>query len=381
MRHRHRWLIVFLAVTLLCLPACAERILIEKCDNGYLESINGHLVLHVSGTPEEMGHQQGVLLGQMLEKMYEKITDFAEGEGVPMVLLETQLDAIVQRQQAYVSDAYKEEMAALAAASPLSLEQVQRMNFLPELFHCSGFALFGEATADGSMLHGRVLDYNVTAGLQDYALIRLIEPQGRIPWVDVGYAGMIGSVTGMNAEKITIGEMGGGGAGQWDGTPMTFLMREALETATTMQEALSVFEDSPRTCEYYYVISDAKIPDARALATTPEVFDVLGPNETYKEIDTPIPDAVLLSAGDRYDLLAQRVQEIHGAIDAEAAIELMRRPVAMSSNLHDALFAPDTGDFWVANATADGQPASEQPYTKYNFNELLEQSPPEAEEN
>ncbi|MFP3905146.1 MAG: carcinine hydrolase/isopenicillin-N N-acyltransferase family protein, partial [Armatimonadota bacterium] len=234
-------------------------------------------------------------------------------------------------------------------------------------------------TADGGMLHGRVLDYNVTAGLQDYALIRVIEPAEGIPWVDVGYAGMIGSVTGMNAEKITIGEMGGGGAGEWDGTPMTFLMREALETATTLQEALSVFEDSPRTCEYYYVISDAKIPDARALATTPQVFDVLGPNETYKEIDTPIADTVLLSAGDRYDLLVERVQEMYGAIDAQAAIELMRRPVAMSSNLHDALFAPDTGDFWVANATSDGQPASEQPYVKYNFNELLQQSPPEAE--
>ena len=50
---------------------------------------------------------------------------------------------------------------------------------------------------------------------------------------------------------------------------------------------------------------------------------------------------------------------------------LMTKPVCMSSNIQSVLFAPDTLDFWVANA--DGQNvASHTRYTKYNLRELLD---------
>ena len=58
------------------------------------------------------------------------------------------------------------------------------------------------------------------------------------------------------------------------------------------------------------------------------------------------------------------------AINAESARELMTRPVCMNSNIHSVLFAPDTLDFWVANA--DGKNvASATRYTQYNLGELL----------
>ena len=59
------------------------------------------------------------------------------------------------------------------------------------------------------------------------------------------YAGFIGSVTGMNAKKISVGEMGGRGLGHWDGVPMAFLVRMALEEANTLDEAVAVFRDHP----------------------------------------------------------------------------------------------------------------------------------------
>ena len=48
----------------------------------------------------------------------------------------------------------------------------------------------------------------------------VIAPEGRIPFVTIGYAGFTGSVSGMNARGISLGEMGGRGEGQWDGVPM-----------------------------------------------------------------------------------------------------------------------------------------------------------------
>lgn len=57
--------------------------------------------------------------------------------------------------------------------------------------------------------------------LQDHAVLMIVEPEGQLPFVNVSYAGFIGSVTGMNLEQLSTGEMGGGGVGQWDGIPMS----------------------------------------------------------------------------------------------------------------------------------------------------------------
>jgi hypothetical protein len=48
----------------------------------------------------------------------------------------------------------------------------------------------------------------------------------------------------------------------------------------------------------------------------------------------------------------------------------MDRPVAMTSNIHSVLFAPDTLDFWVANADSRNA-ASHCRYTQHNLAELL----------
>jgi hypothetical protein len=81
-----------------------------------------------------------------------------------------------------------------------------------------------------------------------------------------------------------------------------------------------------------------------------------------------------MSAGDRYKELVRRVQAGYGHFDADSARELMTRPVCMNSNIHSVLFAPDTLDFWVANA--DGKNvASAARYTQYNLGDLLKEEP------
>ena len=81
-----------------------------------------------------------------------------------------------------------------------------------------------------------------------------------------------------------------------------------------------------------------------------------------------------MSAGDRYEELSRRVKEGYGKFDDEGARKLMRRPVCMTSNIHSALFAPDTLDFWVANADSEN-PAAHTRYTHYNLAELLKPEP------
>ena len=81
-----------------------------------------------------------------------------------------------------------------------------------------------------------------------------------------------------------------------------------------------------------------------------------------------------MSANDRYEELARRVKAAYGKLDADGARDLMKRPVCMPSNIHAALFASDTLDFWVANADSE-HPAAHARYTKYNLAELLRPEP------
>lgn len=360
-------------------PVSAETI--ARCGQGWLERVDGTLVLHLKGSPYEMGYQHGALLKEHVQQNMHTLLHVKAAEhtlveiGPLKVTPRAGIEMILKIQKPFVDSRYLEEIAGLAAGSELPLADAMAGNFIPELFHCSGFALCDSATSDGEMLHGRVLDYAVDWGLQDHAVVIVCEPDGRIPWVNVSYAGFVGSVTGMNAAQISVGEMGGGGLGHWEGRPMAWIVRDALETAQSLDEAIAVFRDGPRTCQYYYVIADGETRKAVGMEASWDVFQVIRPGTEHPLLPRPVPDCVLLSAGDRYNHLVDRVESKHGKFTPEQALELMSRPVAMKSNLHNVLFAPKSQRFWVAQASSDKRPAAEQPYQAFSLKDLLARRP------
>jgi hypothetical protein len=70
-------------------------------------------------------------------------------------------------------------------------------------------------------------------------------------------------------------------------------------------------------------------------------------------------------------VLSQRIQEDYGRIDVPKLIEIIKRPAAMQSNLHDAIFAPETLEMWFADAGRT-TPACDEPYAHVNLRELVE---------
>jgi hypothetical protein len=193
--------------------------------------------------------------------------------------------------------------------------------------------------------------------------------------VNITYAGFIGSVTGMNSEHISIGEMGGGGLGHWNGRPMALLVREALESAKSLDEAIATFRDGPRTCQYFYVIADGEANDAVGMEASWDTFTVVRPGDFHQLLPHPVKDCVLLSAGSRYEELSKQAAAGAGKFTIDSAMHLMDRPVAMKSNLHNVLFQPATTRLWVANASHDKQPAADQKYHGFQLSELLGRRP------
>ncbi|MFN9201364.1 MAG: C45 family autoproteolytic acyltransferase/hydrolase [Planctomycetaceae bacterium] len=247
-------IVVGLAPSLALAQAKPVSATVARCGQGWLETIDGYPVLHLKGTPWELGYQQGVLLKERVRSNMHNLLEKKAKEKVklgPVMIKPRQvIESIVAVQRPHVPAKYFEEMEGLAAGAELELKDVIAANFIPEMFHCSGFALMNSATRDGTLSPGRVLDYGIDWGLQDHAVVTVVEPNGGVPCVNVTYAGFIGSVTGMNAENVSIGEMGGGGLGHWAGVPMALLLREALETARDLDQAIAVFRENPRTCQY-----------------------------------------------------------------------------------------------------------------------------------
>jgi isopenicillin-N N-acyltransferase-like protein len=353
-------------------PTTGKTDLIAKCGHGRLKEIDGTRVLFLKGTPEEMGTQQGTLLRSDVRDMAERVL-YGVGVGSSFVKGKWffgEVEGAEARLTPFMDPRYLREMDAMAAAAGMNPQEARLANFFPELFHCSGFALTGKAVADGHIYHGRVLDYMRGIGLEQNAAVTVYQPDQGYAWVNCGYAGFVGSVTAMNIKGISIGEMGGGGYGNWDGRPMAQLLREVMEHAATLDEAVSIMKNGPRTCQYYYVVSDGNSRTAVGIAATGDKFQVVKLGQFDPRLPHPIDDTVLLSAGDRYETLVQRVKDGFGKFDADSARALMNRPVCMTSNIQSVLFRPDTLDFWVANADSKNV-ASNTRYTHYNLRELI----------
>ena len=344
----------------------------RKVQNGELRWIKGQRVAILHGTPEEIGTAHALLLREEATRCIESVLySFATVHAIRTGRwFRHDLHDAYARLAPHIPDRHKRETHALASGLGLSNETLDALNVFPELFHCSGFAVFDSATKNGKLYHGRVLDYMTTIGLQDAATTFIIKPDKGHAFANIGYAAFIGSVSGMNSKAISLGEMGGGGEGKWDGVPMATLMRRALEECSTLDDVIRLWSDSPRTCEYYYVFADGKTNEAVGVAAYPESIEFIKPGQSHERLGSGIPDAVVLSAGSRLEKLRERVKEKHGQIDADVGKWLMSRPVAMQSNLHNVLFVPQDGVFYVANAS-HSKPAAERPYVRLSLPELL----------
>jgi len=352
-------------------PEAIELVARDPAGCGLLCKSQGKTVLMVAGTPKQMGAAHGTLLRSQTRKLVATVlflVGTVDSIRTGKSFLE-RMGEIEKRTLPHTPPRFLAECDALSKAAGVPQQQGRYANLFPERFHCSGVAVRGKATHDGRVLHARVLDYMRDIDLQSAAAVVVFMPEGRNRWMSLGYAGFIGTVTAMNEKGLAVGEMGGGGVGDWDGVPMSFLLRDVMERAATVEEALEIIRTTPRTCEYYYVLSD-KSRAMRALHCTPEKMVVLQPGQQHADLPTVPEDTVMVSGPGRAEALSERLQQHYGKIDVPTLIEIIKRPVAMDSNLHDAIFAAESLEMWCADA-GKTTPACDEPYAHFQLDALV----------
>ena len=343
-------------------------------------------ILHLEGTPYEMGYAYGRVLAREIRANVTRNMMPA----VRKLAWPRQLRAAWRVVEPHIPDEYHAELRGIADGSGVKLDLLQQMHVVPEISEqlCSGYALNALITDDGYDYHVRVLDYATTLGVQRHPLVvfhRPLDATGAptgYAYANIAWSGFDWSVGGVNATGFAIGEIGGGRADlvegeRPDGEPMGVLMRRVLNRATGVLHAEALIRDARRNMRYVYVLSDS-LTSSRVLSG-PEFFRVTRPGETL-EVLGPGYDELpgfpeMVWHGANHETHIERFTRRHEGFALDHLME-HNRAVALRKNLQAWILrrggcdgrSCETLDLWVFNAL-DGkyERAVDQPPVKIDL--------------
>ena len=392
-------------VHLLLLVACCM-LLVAEVEAAQVEEIDGARVVYLSGTPYELGRQHGEALRDEVRASVAQILGyFRRYLKIPLIrswAANWWLDSAWRQAWPFLPSDSREELRGLADGAGVPLQELYRLHAIPDRTYCSSFAAWGRATAGGRLIHVRNLDWNMSAGIQRFAVVFVVHPRGKHAFVNVGWAGFIGVLSGINETQISVGQIGAETTdATFRGEPMVFLIRRVLEEADDLDEASRVVLDAQRTVGVNYVLADANARRGIVIETThhrARVFQADDPAEHGVSYARPIPDTVFradtavdpiirdrqtASEGNprkpgleppggsaytqRYLGQAAGLRAHFGTLDGTTAREIAR-VIAPGSNVQSVVFA--WPDLWVANAQGM-TPAAKTPYHHLNVADLL----------
>ncbi|TNV78496.1 hypothetical protein FGO68_gene1350 [Halteria grandinella] len=250
----------------------------------------------VKGTPYQMGYALGQLYGKEIAKNIKNLANygyfmFKDKLNVldyltewqswlifhfviePLVLFSLDVDYLVT--WIYTPERYAEEMRGIVAGSggKISYRHLQRFNLFAELSraHCTILGAWGDATADGKLYHLRTLDWNPTAKVNEFPAIIIYEPSeaGSQQFANIGYLGLIGSLTAMSRIGISVGEkvmyrkdgIDYNPTPEWTyfGKPWLYVLRDTIQFATNLQDVENMLLSTQRTAMIH--LGFASVPD------------------------------------------------------------------------------------------------------------------------
>lgn len=316
-------------------------------------------VLHLRGTPYEMGYQQGVLLRQEIRGRVASLYGELTLDPLPLLLQEARLLGI--------PDEFEEEMRGLAQGAGVSYTDILLLNSWPQLVarprsddalnellttlelwfppHVelrfstpdepgsrwvslsprATFALFGGATNSGSLFHGIEGDMAL-----ERILLILYEPEVGNAFVSLSLPGAVGVRVGLNEEKISVAQLDVPSLdSSVRGVPLPFVLRQALQYSGDLPQALRIIASAPRTGGANVVIGDGKPASAAALELSAHRHALFEAQDDYVvrtghflELPTYQGERDIRASEERYHW-EEMIRRRYGLLDLEKALFLL----------------------------------------------------------
>jgi len=390
---------------------------------GWLEEDGEIQVIHLQGSYYEMGYQHGSLLKQEVQENVRAYISFSEKHGTSY----DELLSIWNITKEYIPHEIIEEMQGIADGSELSFEMIAAANIIPIKYHCCGVAAWNDATVDGKLYHARSLDYPLDIRdpktgryLQENQIVIVREPNDGYASLYPAFAGFVGSVGGINENKIAIGQSSSWSSDEtYHGIPMTFRVKLVLDHAASVEEAIDIIL-SNTTCGHNFIISDGKIPVGFAVETTAN-FSYVGTWNTSVEATHPcwiidhvvrrtnffVDPTTAATQRKRYDpssfllwlfhknyyfpfwwhyrVLSREIEKHWGKLGLNSTMYMLRkvylgrtdfflflaRIIGFLHTMHQWVACPETGDILISFADV-GKNAFEKPVYHFNLFRLLD---------
>jgi len=331
-------------------------------------------VVVVSGTAYEMGYHFGRLMKAEAQAFIPAFLSHVQS-GDPVRFSDDNLDAAWYAIAPYVDERYREELDGMAAGAELDYHVLRRALTAPVLadYSCSSVAVWDTATVDGHLYQSRNLDWDLGAGAHNYPciVVYIPNPDEGMPHVNVTFAGVIGSHTGINVEGVVLASMGDSPGSEYpfdlDGNHFMPMFREILYDAQSLTDAVDIIALTQRIKRYHYVVGDGRNELAavkiKAHAPEPPPGDLLiwTDNDPTDEFYPNVMEDVVYNdegRGAYAHLLAN-----HGTYNHTKLIELANSIPIVGSNVVNVVYDATDLELWVAFAEGPDE-AYERPYVR-----------------
>lgn len=262
--------------------------------------------LYVSGDPLQRGLITGSLTDSLLRRQehifFCKITDMVSS-GPRLKIIRQFLKWYNRKLYKNVTEEYQAEIYGLSQHSTHDYDNIASP-FLRSLYlhgahdighalqdlalvGCSSFAVSGDKSEDGSLILGRNFDFYVGDAFAENKVVAFVNPEKGIPFMMVTWPGMIGAVSGMNNEGLTVTiNAGKSKIPLIAKTPISILTREILQYAKNIDEAIAIAKKRKVFVAESIMVGSAHDKKAVLIEVSPHKLGVYEMPENHQLIST-----------------------------------------------------------------------------------------------
>lgn len=211
--------------------------------------VGGVVIASAGGSAAEIGTQLGARFRSEV------------GDLLPLMDIRSRTGHLTNRSrwralEQAVPERWREEIRATAAAAGVAEGSLIAANVLTDT-QCS--ALVSPPLDGRPLMVARNMDFFPAAALGPGTVVMALRPAGRHAFVNVGWPGLAGVVSGMNDAGLTACVLlNHQGRARGDGMPVLFALRTLLEDCGTLDQALAVLAATPVASPHYILLADPR---------------------------------------------------------------------------------------------------------------------------
>ncbi|WP_240042698.1 C45 family autoproteolytic acyltransferase/hydolase [Maribacter aurantiacus] len=250
--------------------------------------------LKVSGNPLELGLKTGSLTQELFNEQEDifvkKIDELVPSKGYQN-LLRKFLAWFNRKMYLNIDSQFKAELYGVSQYASPKYDYIAKPYQRVMYFHgahdighalqdlalvgCSSFAAWGDSTEDGKLLIGRNFDFYAGDAFAKNKIIAFVAPNQGYKFMSVTWGGMIGVVSGMNDQGLTVTINAGKSEFPLIAkTPVSLVTREILQYASTIDEAIEIAKKREVFVSESIFVGSAKDKKAAIIEVSPKNFGV-----------------------------------------------------------------------------------------------------------